>query len=71
MAYKLRKNKPEFDVVDGPFAGKKYRHNESYAEVPPGGKDRFEVVKEPAKQPGKPATQTAGKKNDGKGGTDK
>ena len=47
MAYKLKKNQPEFDVVDGPFAGKKYRHNERYDEVPPGDKDRFEVVKKP------------------------
>lgn len=74
MAYKLKKNKPDFDVVDGPFAGKKYRHNESYEEVPPGEKDRFEVAKadksaaKPAGKPEgadvKPATQTAGKKKD-------
>lgn len=49
MPYQLKKNQPGFDVVDGPFAGQKYRHNEVYTEVPPGEKERFEVAKKAVK----------------------
>ena len=49
MPYKLKKNAPEFDCVDGPFAGNKYRHYEVYGAVPPGDKARFEEIRYPAK----------------------
>jgi len=66
MPYKLKPNAPEFDVVDGPFAGKKYRHGEIYPDVPPGDKGRFEAVGakslSPAPKPAKTVAPPA-KKN--------
>jgi hypothetical protein len=41
----LKKGFAEFDMVDGPCAGKKYRHGKKYAEVPEGYEDRFESAK--------------------------
>jgi len=61
MPYKLKKNAPEFDCVDGPFAGKKYRHGKTYPDVPPGDKGRFIEVevaskaRKPVTKSGKPA----------------
>lgn len=60
MPWKLKANAPEFDCVDGPLAGKKYRHGELYADVPQGDKGRFESVVLPPK---KPAKTQAPKKN--------
>lgn len=57
MPYKLKVNAPEFDCVDGPFAGKKYRHGKVYPDVPPGDKGRFESVQNPAPAAKKPADQ--------------
>ena len=42
--YKLRKNTEAFEVVDGAFAGRKYRHGVTYPEIPPEEKHRFEKV---------------------------
>ena len=50
MPWKLKANAPEFDCVDGPLAGKKYRHGELYADVPQGDKCRFESVVLPPKK---------------------
>ncbi len=45
MPWVLKKNAPEFDVVDGPMAGKQFRKGITYADVPPGDKAKFEEVK--------------------------
>lgn len=42
--FTLKKTEPDFEMVDGPFAGRKFRAGESYAEVPPAEKRRFEAV---------------------------
>ena len=66
MPYKLKANAPEFDCVDGPFAGKKYRHGEVYAhaEIPPGDKGRFVETKHAFPVPEKtPAAKPVSKKN--------
>ena len=39
--WKLKEDQPAFEMVDGPHAGKSYRHGESYAEVPPTEAWRF------------------------------
>lgn len=46
--YRLKAGEPAIDVVDGPFAGKGYRHGQVYAEVPPEEARRFEAVEEDA-----------------------
>jgi hypothetical protein len=46
MPYKLNPNVPDFDLTDGPFAGRQYRAGEIYTEVPPAEKDKFEEVRE-------------------------
>lgn len=53
MVYRLKNGQPDFDVVDGPFAGKQYRHGQDYDIVPPDQKHRFEEVPpaETKKQP--------------------
>lgn len=38
----LKKNQPAFEIVDGPAAGRKFRHGEQYAEVPEREQHRFE-----------------------------
>jgi hypothetical protein len=59
--YKLKPNVAEFEMVDGPFTGRKYRHGEQYREVPPQYEGKF--------------TETAGAAEGGapvrKGGKDK
>jgi hypothetical protein len=42
--YRLKNTSPAFEVVDGPFARKKYLAGNFYAEIPPEHKDRFEAV---------------------------
>ena len=42
--YKLKATSAAFEVVDGPFAGRKYLHGQKYAEIPTQEKDRFEKV---------------------------
>jgi len=42
MPYRLKATEPPFEVVDGPFAGRKYDRAGTYAEIPPGQEDRFE-----------------------------
>jgi len=40
--YKLKLNQPDFECVDGPFAGRKYKTGQTYAEIPPNEAHRFE-----------------------------
>jgi hypothetical protein len=51
MSYKLKPTEPPFEVVDGPFAGRKYNRKGIYAEIPPGYENRFEDSSYPAIQP--------------------
>jgi len=51
--YKLKEDQESITVVEGPFAGRNYRHGETYAEVPPQEMRRFEEIK-PAPAPGGP-----------------
>jgi len=44
--YQLKPNVPDFEVVDGPFAGRKYKAGETYKDVPPECRDRFETCLE-------------------------
>ena len=47
--YRLKEDCPAFEAVDGPLAGKKFKHGKNYSEVPEGDKARFEIVKESKK----------------------
>jgi hypothetical protein len=42
MSYKLKPGQHAIEVVDGPFAGRKYLPDQAYAEVPPEEEHRFE-----------------------------
>lgn len=44
MEYRLKRNVPGFDVVDGPLAGRQYRHGVVYGEIPPAEAGKFEPV---------------------------
>lgn len=39
--HKLKPNVPDFEVVDGPFSGRKYKAGEAYNEVPENEKHKF------------------------------
>jgi len=43
MQYQLKKGQEAFDMVDGEFAGRKYRKGKVYDAVPPGEKHKFEA----------------------------
>lgn len=43
--YKLKSNVPGFEIVDGPFAGRKFEPGVIYEDVPAPFRDRFEKVK--------------------------
>ena len=47
MPYKLKANVENFEVVDGPLAGRKFRGGEVYQEVPPQDAGRFEEISTP------------------------
>ena len=38
----LKPNHPPFEMVDGPLAGRAYRHGQQYAEIPEAEAYRFE-----------------------------
>ena len=64
MPYILKNGIESFEVVDGPFAGKKFEKGKAYAEVPPQEKKKFEEVKAPGLRssgaaPDKAAAQTS------------
>lgn len=42
MRYRLKKGVEAFQIVDGPFAGRKYERGKTYKEVPPREHHRFE-----------------------------
>jgi hypothetical protein len=46
MSYKLKPGTESFEVVDGPFAGKKFLRGKIYKEVPPEEKKKFEKIRD-------------------------
>lgn len=40
--YKLKANFPDFEVMDGPYAGRKYRAGQVYTEIPADERHKFE-----------------------------
>ena len=44
MQYRLKANVESFEVVDGPFAGRKYVSGEIYTDIPPGEKGKFDTI---------------------------
>ncbi len=58
MPYKLKSNVPNIEIVDGPFAGRKFVAGEIYAEIPANEKAKFDEVRTesaPAKRGQQPA----------------
>lgn len=47
MQYKLKKGVESFEVVDGPYAGRKYVRGKVYTDIPPEEKKKFDTIKEP------------------------
>jgi len=45
--YKLKKGFENFQVVDGPFAGRKFEKGKEYDEVPPDEAKKFEKIRPP------------------------
>lgn len=43
--YRLKKNEPNFEIVDGPMAGRRYEHGKSYTKAPAGYRRRFKRIK--------------------------
>ncbi len=63
--YRLKKGVAEFDVVDGPFAGRGYRRGRVYAqaELPPREAHKFETIEAAEAAPTEaPAEAKGGKK---------
>jgi len=44
--YKLKKGIENFDVVDGPFAGRKFVRGKVYGKVPSEEKQKFDEIRE-------------------------
>ncbi len=44
--YRLKKNVENFDVVDGPLTGRKFRAGMVYDEIPPQDAGKFEEIKD-------------------------
>ena len=44
MAYRLKPNVENFEVVDGPFADRRYVSGEIYTEIPPGEESKFDAI---------------------------
>ncbi len=62
MPYKLKDNVADFEVVDGPFTGRRFVSGEIYAEIPPNEEKKFEPVKtesDQAEQAGKTTKRPA------------
>lgn len=44
--YRLKPNEPNIEIVDGPFARKKFKAGRIYTEIPPKEMARFEVIEQ-------------------------
>lgn len=60
--YRLKKNQPPFEAVDGPLAGRVFTHNILYNEVPPGDRHRFHTEQSPVAVADKPDDKKKGGK---------
>lgn len=40
--WQLKRDQPAFEMVDGPFAGKRFTHDKSYQDIPETMASRFE-----------------------------
>lgn len=49
--YKLKPNVPDFEVVDGPMAGRKYEEGRVYAEIPAEERHKFDPESSPPLSP--------------------
>lgn len=56
--YTLKQNVPDFEVVDGPFAGRKYKAGETYKEVPENEKHKFMEIGDPKSEVLNPKSKT-------------
>ena len=43
--FKLKTGIETFEVVDGPFAGRRFERGKEYAEIPPEEKHKFKEIK--------------------------
>lgn len=57
--YRLKPGQESFEVVDGPYANKKFKKGQVYTDIPPHELKRFEEVK-PPKPAAKKAKQVMG-----------
>jgi len=48
--YKLKPNVPDFEVVDGPQAGRKFKSGQVYTDVPMEEKSKFEIIPSPNRE---------------------
>lgn len=51
--YRL-KSGPNFEMTDGPLAGRKFERGKTYGEVPANMADRFEIIEPPETKEPKP-----------------
>lgn len=58
--YRLKPGVESFDVVDGPYAGRRFVRGLTYTDIPPEEKHKFEEVRDPT-----------GQGADGRSGTDR
>ena len=42
--YKLKPNQPDFECVDGPFAGRKFKAGQMYLEIPQNESHKFDLA---------------------------
>ena len=62
--YKLKKGIENFEVVDGPFAGRTFVRGKEYGQVPSEEKRKFEEIRnQKSEVRDQPATLTADKKS--------
>ena len=45
--YRLKPNSPNFEIVDGPLAGRKYEAGQLYQEIPEVERGKFETIPDP------------------------
>lgn len=50
--YKLKKGQENFTPMSGSFEGKKFKRGETYGEIPPEERRRFEKIPDPKSSPG-------------------
>ncbi len=72
MKYRLKTGVADFTVVDGAFEGRSYKAGETYEDIPPQEKHKFEAIVDPAPETTVSPKQKSGKTAaDTEGGKDK